>query len=71
MGTLSTHIKTIITYFCLIFTFSTVMNDFFTFLDFDGYYMSNRSKYIASAVLSFLLYVFISKKRHEIKSQVN
>jgi len=71
MENLSAHIKTVIIYFCLIFTFSTVLNDFFTFLDFDGYYMSNRSKYIAATFLAVLLYVFINKERHEIKSRVN
>lgn len=59
---LSTHIKQIIVYFCLIFTWTTLVNDLFTALHFEGFYMSNRAKYITGSLLAPVLYAFMIRK---------
>lgn len=62
MESSSTHVKSIIVYFCLIFTGTTLVNDLFTALHFEGFYMSNRSKYIMGLLLAIVLYAFWDKK---------
>lgn len=62
MVSLSPHIKTIIIYFCLIFTWTTLVNDLFTALHFEGFYMSNQAKYITGLLLAPVLYAFMIRK---------
>jgi len=54
--------RTIISAFGVMFTFITLVNDIFTALGFEGFYMSNMAKYIAASFIAIGLY-YLKKKQ--------